>query len=131
MCSVVSNSLRPHGLQPARLLSSWDFPGKNTGLDCHFQLQDIFATQESNPQLLHWQADSLPLAPSRKPQKKFLTYSLSVKSHPKLREEYTFTKTLYEPEINEFLSLMLKGENLAKLINIDYFKQFNIYYSFR
>lgn len=38
-------------------------------------------------------------------------------------------KTLYEPEINEFLSLMLKGENLAKLINIDYFKQFNIHYS--
>ena len=30
-CSVVSNSLRPHGLQPTRLLRPWDFPGKNTG----------------------------------------------------------------------------------------------------
>ena len=29
--SDVSDSLRPHGLQPARLLCPWDFPGKNTG----------------------------------------------------------------------------------------------------
>ena len=27
-CSVVSNYLRPHGLQPTRLLGPWDFPGK-------------------------------------------------------------------------------------------------------
>ena len=26
-CSVVSNSLQPHGLQPARLLCPWNFPG--------------------------------------------------------------------------------------------------------
>ena len=30
--SVMSNSLRPHGLQPARLLCPWDFPGKSTGM---------------------------------------------------------------------------------------------------
>ena len=35
-CSVVSNSLQLHGLQPARLLCSWDFSGKNTGVGCHF-----------------------------------------------------------------------------------------------
>ena len=34
-CSVVSNSYRPHGLQPTRLLHPWDFPGKSTGLGCH------------------------------------------------------------------------------------------------
>ena len=28
--------LRPHGLQPARLLCPWDSPGKNTGVGCHF-----------------------------------------------------------------------------------------------
>ena len=33
-CSVVSNSLRPHGLWPTRLLHPWDSPGKNTGVDC-------------------------------------------------------------------------------------------------
>ena len=40
--SVVSNSLRPHGLQSARLLCSWDSPGKNTGVGSHFLLQGIF-----------------------------------------------------------------------------------------
>ena len=30
--SVVSNSSRPHGLQPTRLLRPWDFPGKSTGV---------------------------------------------------------------------------------------------------
>ena len=28
-------------LQPARLLCPWDFPGKNTGVGCHFLLQGI------------------------------------------------------------------------------------------
>ena len=30
-----------------------DFPGKNTGVGCHFLLQGIFPTQRSNPGLLH------------------------------------------------------------------------------
>ena len=33
-CSVVSDSLRLHGLQPTRLLHPWDFPGKSTGVGC-------------------------------------------------------------------------------------------------
>ena len=33
--SVVSDSSQPHGLQPARLLRPWDFPGKSTGVGCH------------------------------------------------------------------------------------------------
>ena len=32
---VMSNSSRPHGLQPTRLLHPWDFPGKSTGVRCH------------------------------------------------------------------------------------------------
>ena len=38
-CSVVSNSLRPRGPQPTRLLHPWNSPGKNTGVGCHFLLQ--------------------------------------------------------------------------------------------
>ena len=41
---------------------SMDSPGKNTGVGCHAFLQGIFLTQGSNLQLLHWQADSLPLS---------------------------------------------------------------------
>jgi len=31
----------------------WDFPGKNTGVGCHFLLQGIFLTQGSNAHLWH------------------------------------------------------------------------------
>ena len=34
-CSVTSDSLWPHVLKPARLLCSWDSPGKNIGMGCH------------------------------------------------------------------------------------------------
>ena len=59
--SVMSDSLWLHGLQPAMLLCPQNFPGKNTGVGCHFLLQGIFTTQGSNLHLfhlLHWQADS-------------------------------------------------------------------------
>ena len=51
--SATSNSLRPRGLQPTRLLCPWASPGKNTGVGCHFLLQGIFLTQGLNPYLLH------------------------------------------------------------------------------
>ena len=37
----MSNSQRPHGLQPTRLLRPWDFPGKSTGVGCHCLLRTI------------------------------------------------------------------------------------------
>ena len=37
--SVVSDSQRPHGLQPTRLLRPWDFLGKSTRVGCHCLLQ--------------------------------------------------------------------------------------------
>ena len=49
---VVSDSLRPHRLLPTRLLSPWDSPGRNTGVDCPALLQEIFPTQGSNQGLL-------------------------------------------------------------------------------
>ena len=35
---VVSDSLRPCRLQPARLFCPWNSPGKNAGVGCHFLL---------------------------------------------------------------------------------------------
>ena len=58
---VISKTLWLHRPKLSRLLSPWDFPGKNTGVSCHFLLQGIFPTQGSNLRLLHWQADSLLL----------------------------------------------------------------------
>ena len=50
--SVVSDSLRPYGLQPARLLCPWDSPGKNAGVGCPAVPQGILPTPGSNPHLL-------------------------------------------------------------------------------
>ena len=55
-------TLWPHGLWPTRLLHPWDFPGKNTGVGCHFLLQGIFPTQGLNPGLLHCRQTLYPLS---------------------------------------------------------------------
>ena len=66
MCARLCPTLcDPMDCSPARLLCPWNFPGKNTGVDCHFLLEGIFPTQGSNLyllNLLHWQVDSLPLS---------------------------------------------------------------------
>ena len=48
-CSVVSDSSRPHGLEPTRLLHPWDFPGKSTGVGCHhlFRFPTKFGKKKS------------------------------------------------------------------------------------
>ena len=47
-CSVVSDSLQPHGLY-----SPWNSPGQNTRAGIRSLLQGIFPTYWSNPGLLH------------------------------------------------------------------------------
>ena len=44
----MSDSVRPHGLQPTRLLRPWDSPVKNTGVGCHFLLQCMKVESESS-----------------------------------------------------------------------------------
>ena len=46
--SVMSDSLRPHGLY-----SPWNSPGQNTGVGSCSLLQGIFPTQGLNPGLLY------------------------------------------------------------------------------
>ena len=56
-CSVVSDSLQPHGLEPARFLCPWDSPGKNISLGCHFLLQNLWEYsqyQQSQPAASPW-----------------------------------------------------------------------------
>ena len=64
--SVVSDSLRPHGLY-----SPWNSPGQNTGV-CSLALpQGIFPTQRLNPDLPHY---------------KWILYQLSHKGSPRIPE---------------------------------------------
>ena len=55
LCSVVSDSLWPHGLYPTRLLCSWYFPGRNTGVGCNILLQWIFRPRDwTNASCISW-----------------------------------------------------------------------------
>ena len=55
-CSVVSDSLHPHGLQPTSLICLWNFPGKNTGVGA---ISSRAPSQPRDPTRI-WQADSFP-----------------------------------------------------------------------
>ena len=48
----MSNSVRLHRQQPTRLSRPWDSPGKNTGMGCHFLLQEEY-TEELYKKDLH------------------------------------------------------------------------------
>ena len=51
LCDPMDCSLPGSSLQG--ILPPWDFPGKSTGVGCHFLLPGIFLTQGLNPDLLH------------------------------------------------------------------------------
>ena len=53
--SVMSNSLKSHGLQSTRLLCPWAFPGKSTGVGCHCLLHssDLGAPQNKVSHYFH------------------------------------------------------------------------------
>ena len=53
VASIISESLRPHGLQPARLLCPWDAPGKDTGVGWRFLLWGMLPTEGSNLRFQH------------------------------------------------------------------------------
>ena len=67
-CLVMSSSLQPHGLQPARLLSSWRFSrqGHWSGLPC--PAPGDLPNPRFKSRSLALQADSLPSEPAGKPK---------------------------------------------------------------
>ena len=60
--SLALVALSSHGLQPARLLCPWDFPGKDAGVGCHSLLQGLFLTQGLNLRPLHCRRTLCPLS---------------------------------------------------------------------
>ena len=69
-------TLRPHGLQPTRLLCPWGSPGKNIGVGCHSLLQGGLPNSGIKPGYPTLQADSL----LSEPQESLLTGWLNSKS---------------------------------------------------
>ena len=61
----MSDSLQPHGLQPAQLLRPWDSLGKNTGVGCHSLLSRGSSSPGIEPGSPALQADTLTSEPPR------------------------------------------------------------------
>ena len=68
--SVASDSLRPHVLQPTRLLCPWGFsrPEYCSGLPCPPPVGGIFPTPGMELRSPAWQADCLPAEPPERPK---------------------------------------------------------------
>ena len=85
---------------PARLLRPWNFPGKNTGVGCHFLLQGIFPTQGLNPGLPLCRQTLLQSEPPGKSS--FIRYVLvkkqKQKTKKKNKEKKVFWFSPHHPE---------------------------------
>ena len=72
-CPILCN---PMGCKPTRLLPPWNFPGKGTGVGCHFLLQGIFVIRGLNLGLPALRADTLPSEPPRSPNPQVHSWDL-------------------------------------------------------
>ena len=63
VCSVMSDSLKPHGWQPTRLLCPWKFLGKSTGVDCYSYSRGYYQPrhQTTSPELVGRFLTTVPL----------------------------------------------------------------------
>ena len=107
--SVMSNSLRPHGLY-----TPWTSPGQNTGVGSLSLFQGIFPTQGLNPDLPHCRQILYQLSHQRSPRiLEWVAYPFSRgSSWPKNRTEVSSIAARYftdwatrEAVANDFLSL--------------------------
>ena len=89
--SVVSDSLKPHGLY-----SPWNSPGQNTGVGSLFLLQGIFPTQGSNPGLPHCRQILYQLSHKGRPRMERVAYPFFSRSPPP-RNRVSHFKKLYFP----------------------------------
>ena len=125
-CSVVFNSLQPHGLKPTRLLCPRDFPGKNIGKGCHFLLQGIFPAQGLNSslwRLLHWQADSLLLS-FLAPRWNSFTISIFINStveNNTIRPNWNFCSCLREDFLPEEINTTMLAEASDRFVFLKIF----------
>ena len=114
----MSDSLRPHGLQPTRLLRPWDFPGKSTGVGCHCLLLLIFSHRYL------WRIDAFELWCWRSLLRVPWTARRSNQSILKeISPKYSLGGLMLKLKLQYFSHLMWKTDSLEKTLmlgNIEY-----------
>ena len=93
----MSDSQRPHGLKPTRLLRPWDFPGKSTGVGCHCLLQILYTENAKDPtrKLIELISEFGKVAGYKINTQKFVAflYSNNKRSEREIQEEFSLTIT--------------------------------------
>ena len=130
-CTVMSDSLWPHGLQPTRFLCPWSFPGKI--------LQGVIISYSRAPSwprnrtmsflhFLYWQADSSTAPPVEMlplTKGKYYQYSTRQKA---IKEAYIYfsfrdyyINSIFLTRFQHFRSLRRKCDSLSLPISVTFF----------
>ena len=123
--SVVSNPLRPRGLQPAKLLCPCDSSGKNTVVGCHSLLQGLFLTQASNPSLPHCRQILHHLSHQGSPKEDINFFILNSKNFWHHFYVATLCSSIFSI-FSAFLCLLKKSSSQACLQYINLFSLFPV-----
>ena len=105
--SVVSDSVKPHGLQPARLLCPWGFSRQEywSGLPC--PPPGDLPNPGTEPRSPTLQSDSLPSEPQRKPCNSHLFLQLSASKQQQKLKSGSFCKGRVDGIIGSSVGLLV------------------------
>ena len=115
-CSVVSDSLKPHGLYPTRLLCPWNSLSKNTGVGSHPPLEGILLTQGLNPGLLRCRRIPYHLSHQGSHQGRYLNTKYKKSTQNGYRELYIYNGILFSHKKKEILPFITTWMDLEGIM---------------
>ena len=124
--SVMSDSSRPHGLQPTRLLRPWDFPGKSTGVGCHCLLWMLNTggtnSRQSIEQLLGEKIEMKWLNDWRLTLKRIVLQLIAMYLRNKISDKYVIMKTKIADIENSYLEhqKLLKNNDKMSVLTLTF-----------
>ena len=121
--------MRPRRRQPTRLPCPWDSPGKNTGVGCHFLLQNMKVESESESEVVSDSFRPHGLQPTRllRPWD-FPGKSTGVGCHRLLRS-LGLTSVYFLDKFS--FSFFTQNQQLLPVTNIVLFLEAKVYYTFQ
>ena len=117
-CSVMSDSLRPHGLHSPR-----NSPGQNTGVGSLSLLQGIFPTQRPNPGLPHCKRILYQLSHKGSPRTlEWIAYPFACGSS---QPDYPFSSGSSQPRLSPLQQIWRTGSGRSAREGIGYPLQYS------
>ena len=117
--SVMSDSLQPHGLLPARLLPPWNSPGENTGVGCHFLLQ---------AKILEWVSISFSRGSSQPSDRTRVTriagrhFNLWATREAPWRRKWHPVHGIFQARILEWVAISFSNKKIMENLDLGYLR---------